>query len=272
MSELTAGEFRNRTRLSTKMLRLYADTGLLMPARVDPLNQYRYYDESQIPLARLIVLLRGLKMPLADIGRLLEAHDNQRPSIVDAYWERVESEHATMRALANYVISQFDPERTPTMSVHTRTVNEATYVTEKKTVRPEQIPSFIEESGHRLFTIASQFGGPAGALTTIYNQEVNDESSGEIENAVPVAGPVSDSDVTAPVSVLTEPAGEHAYTRISKAQVKYPQILQAYDEVYAWLEKQGFTPSGRPREVYFADWSAIGPDDPSCDIAVPFTR
>ncbi|QPZ37778.1 MerR family transcriptional regulator [Paramicrobacterium chengjingii] len=272
MDELTAGEFRHRTRLSAKMLRLYADADLLTPARIDPFNQYRYYDESQIPLARLIVLLRGLKMPLADIGRLLEAHDDQRPGIVDAYWQRVESEHATTRALANYVISQFDPERTPTMSVHTRTVNETTYVTEKKTVRPEQIPSFIEESGHRLFTVASRFGGPAGALTTIYNQEVNDESSGEIENAVPVAGAISESDVSAPVSVLTEPAGEHAYTRISKAQVRFPQILQAYDEVFAWLEKQSLTPTGRPREVYFADWAEIGPDDPACDIAVPFTR
>ncbi|WP_324605394.1 hypothetical protein [Streptomyces sp. NRRL F-2664] len=49
----------------------------------------------------------------------------------------------------------------------------------------------------------------------------------------------------------------------------YPQILSAYDAVHAWAQRASRTASAAPREVYFADWSAIGPADPACDIALP---
>jgi hypothetical protein len=67
----------------------------------------------------------------------------------------------------------------------------------------------------------------------------------------------------------TEPAHREAYLRITKAQVAFPQILSAYDAVAQWLSERGRNPSGAPREVYFADWSAAGPNDEVCDIAFP---
>jgi effector-binding domain-containing protein len=66
-----------------------------------------------------------------------------------------------------------------------------------------------------------------------------------------------------------EPARRLAYTRIVKAQVRYPQILAAFEAVEEWVRREGLALDGPCREVYFADWAAAGADDPVCDIAFP---
>ena len=65
---LSIGAFARRSRLSLKALRLYDRLGLLKPADVDPENSYRRYRESQLATARLIVMLRRLDMPLAQVA------------------------------------------------------------------------------------------------------------------------------------------------------------------------------------------------------------
>ena len=57
---------------------------------------------------------------------------------------------------------------------------------------------------------------------------------------------------------------------ITKAQVGYPQILSAYDAVTAWIRYRDVRIDDcAPREIYFADWDAAGPDDEVCDVAYP---
>jgi DNA-binding transcriptional MerR regulator/effector-binding domain-containing protein len=67
------GEFSRVSGLTIKTLRFYHEEGLLPPARIDPQSGYRYYDESQIELARTIGFLRELEIPLAEIKTLLES-------------------------------------------------------------------------------------------------------------------------------------------------------------------------------------------------------
>jgi DNA-binding transcriptional MerR regulator len=271
MARLTSGAFGARTRLSAKALRLYAEQGILVPVEVDPVNRYRLYDEDQTADARLILLLRGIDMPLARIRELLGTPPESRAEAVAAYWREREAERASQRHLAAYVVSVVSAEKESIMTVQTRETAEQTYLTELRRVTPQEIPGFIQSSADRLGAIAARFGGWAGPLTTIYESAVNDDTDGNVRNAVPVRTGVRADDVSAPAEVLVEPGGEEAYTRITKSQVQYPQILQAYDEVYDWLDAQGLTPRLSPREIYFADWDSAGPDDEVCDVAVPFT-
>lgn len=67
------GEFSKMTGLTVKTLRFYHDEGLLVPSLVDPQTRYRYYDESQLELARTIAFLRKLDFPLAEIKALMES-------------------------------------------------------------------------------------------------------------------------------------------------------------------------------------------------------
>ena len=66
-----------------------------------------------------------------------------------------------------------------------------------------------------------------------------------------------------------EAAHREAYTRITKAQVGYPQIFSAYDAVSQWVRSKGRSVGDSPREIYFADWDSSGSDDDVCDVAFP---
>ncbi|WP_426515394.1 MerR family transcriptional regulator [Diaminobutyricibacter sp. McL0618] len=270
MGLILSGTFQLRSRLSAKALRLYAEQGILEPVHVDPTNRYRYYSEEQLLDARLINMLRAIEMPLASIRTVLSAEGAERAQLIDAYWKRREAQLWGQHNLAAYVISVVSANKETTMTVETRAVPETTYLTEIKRVSPPDIPPFIRSSADRLAELAGRFGGWAGPLTTIIETPVNDDTDGDVRNAVPVRAGVTDADVAPPTEVLVEGAGQEAYTRITKSQVQYPQILQAYDEVYAWLTEHKLTPRLAPREIYFADFMAAGPDDDVCDIAVPY--
>lgn len=72
------------------------------------------------------------------------------------------------------------------------------------------------------------------------------------------------------MTVRVEPAHQEAYTTITRAQLGFPGILDAYAAVERWLTDEGHAMSAAPREVYFNE-SESGPDDePFCDIAYPY--
>ncbi|MFI9805412.1 MerR family transcriptional regulator [Streptomyces sp. NPDC052301] len=83
------GEMARESGLGVSALRFYDRTGVLVPARVDPVSGYRWYDPAQLEEARLLARLRRAGMPLADVrlvlagwsgadkdlvGELLQAH------------------------------------------------------------------------------------------------------------------------------------------------------------------------------------------------------
>ncbi|MFW5899331.1 MAG: MerR family transcriptional regulator, partial [Jiangellaceae bacterium] len=72
---LTIGRFARMCWLSVRALRLYDETGLLHPAYVDPVTNYRYYSGEQAPTARAIAILRSLDMPLSDVRELVNEAD-----------------------------------------------------------------------------------------------------------------------------------------------------------------------------------------------------
>src|ERR1700728_1133107 len=65
---LTIGEFARQAGLTPKALRIYDEIGLLRPAEVDPFSGRRRYGAGQVQLARLIGMLRGADLSLAEIG------------------------------------------------------------------------------------------------------------------------------------------------------------------------------------------------------------
>ena len=81
---MTIGEFASRCGLSPKVLRKYAEAGVLVPADVDPTSGYRYYDVDQLDQAYTVRLLRRAGVGLGDIGRFLAGPSAEA---VDG-WER----------------------------------------------------------------------------------------------------------------------------------------------------------------------------------------
>ncbi|MFF1378633.1 MerR family transcriptional regulator [Streptomyces sp. NPDC058308] len=278
---LSIGEFAARARLSPKALRLYDRLGLLAPAHVDEVSGYRSYRPDQIERARTVALLRRLDMPLAAIAEVVELDGERAARSLDGYWAGVEERFAEQRTLARYLrgrLSGRNAELYATFEVQTVDVPEQYVISETRHVRGGELSAWIGASAERLERAAGECGGVAAPHFVVYHAEVTEESDGPAESCVPVVdvraarawaarqGRASD------VRVRVEPAHRLAYTRITKAQVSYPQIIAAFDAVEAWVAGQGLALAGPCREVYFADWARTGPDDQVCDVAFPVAQ
>lgn len=265
---LTIGEFARRSMLSPKALRLYDQQGLLVPADVDQSNRYRRYRQSQLADARLIARLRRLDMPLATIRDVLDRDPDRRSDVLVAWWDATERRMAGKRELlVHLLIGLAGKERTFDMyEILERDVAEQTVVTEQRHTTVQGLDGWFDECMPRLHSIAEANGGATGPAFIIYHGEVNEESDGPVEVCVPVHGERR-AMIDAPTRI--EPAHKEAYTRIRKAQVEFPQILDAYEAVEQWMAKNNRQMTASPREVYFTDFMNAGPDDEVCDIAFP---
>lgn len=87
----------------------------------------------------------------------------------------------------------------------------------------------------------------------------------------PASGDTLQRCLTSPQGRLRlEPARREAFTRITKQQVEFPVILEAYEAVESWVRRNGHAVTGSPREVYFVDFDAAADHEPACDIAYPY--
>ncbi|MFG2042273.1 MerR family transcriptional regulator [Dactylosporangium sp. NPDC048998] len=269
---LTIGAFARRSWLSTRALRLYEQQGLLVPALVDERTGYRWYRPGQLGTARLVARLRRLDMPLARIAEIVAASERDpraAAALLDAYWTDEEYRVAARRELVGHLrIRLLGEEGSLEMyEVQVREVPEQTVLTEQRHVRVQDLPAWIDAAVGRLVKAAAGHGdGMAGPCFIIYHGEVNEESDGPVEICLPVA---PDPNRALEAAVRVEPAHREAYTRITKAQVAFPQILSAFDAVRVWAEREGAQPTAAPREVYFADFVNAAPGDLVCDVSQP---
>jgi effector-binding domain-containing protein len=150
--------------------------------------------------------------------------------------------------------------------IRERDVPEQLVLTEQRNLLVKELPAWLPATIDRLVKAAQQHGGVAAPVFVVYHGQVNDESDGPVEVCVPVS-PAQQSSMDLPTR--QEPAHREAYTRITKAQVQFPEILSAYDAVGQWLGSHGVSMAGSPREVYFTDFMAAAPTDEVCDVAFP---
>jgi DNA-binding transcriptional MerR regulator len=263
---LSIGAFAERSRLSHKALRLYAELGLLSPASIDPETGYRFYRPDQADRARLIGLLRRLDMPLARIGRVIELSGPDASREVAAFWAEVEATAAVKRRLVAYLERHLEGRGEPMYPVETRDVPAQQVATLTRSLTVGDLPSFIMDGfGQLNAAIGAADAERDGPFFVIYHGEVNEDSDGPVELCLPFRGELTAS---RDLGVRTEAAHPEAFTTITRAQVEFPGILDAYAAVEQWIQREGRQMAGSPREVYFTD-EDVPPDEPFCDIAFP---
>lgn len=264
---LSIGAFARRSRLSAKALRLYDRLGVLAPAEVDGANGYRLYRESQLEVARLVVALRRLDMPLARVAALVALPEGERAALIEDFWAEVESRVAGQRHLKQHLIARLSQSEGSydMYEITERDVPEQRVLTEQRHTTVDGLPDFISGALGSLYDRAAGLGLQAGPPFVVYHGEVTEDSDGPVECCVPVTG---EADLNGQAHRL-EPAHREAFTRITVAQVEYPQILSAYEAVERWTQENGREVTGPPREVYLADFASLGPGDDGCDIAFP---
>ncbi|MEV5954380.1 MerR family transcriptional regulator [Streptomyces sp. NPDC051987] len=107
------GEMARDSGLGVSALRFYDRAGVLVPAWVDPVSGYRWYEPGQLEEARLLACLRRAGMPLADIRLVLAGWSGADTDLVrkllTAHLRRLEQglsdargEFSTLRALLDH--------------------------------------------------------------------------------------------------------------------------------------------------------------------------
>ena len=100
---LSIGELAARSGLSLKALRLYDESGLLVPRRVDPFTGYRSYGADQVERARLIAALRGLGMGLARIQVLCDLDAEAAAAELRSWWRQEEADALSRAAAVRFL-------------------------------------------------------------------------------------------------------------------------------------------------------------------------
>ncbi|GAB1644453.1 MerR family transcriptional regulator [Krasilnikovia sp. MM14-A1259] len=265
---LSIGEFARRSRLSPRALRLYDSQGILVPAEVDDDTGYRRYRETQLMMARLVLLLRRLDMPLARVAEVLAVSGDRAADLVASYWDEVERRAASQRELARYIQAQLSGDRHASGFAvpRLRHVAEQNFITEKRHSTIGEFAAVAEESVHRLMAAASRHGVPAGNVVFLYHGEISEDSDGPVEFGLPVDPAAA---LRAGLTTRVEPAHDEWYLRLTRAQAEFPQILTAYDAVFDRVAENGDEWIGPPREVYLGYFPDAAPDEEICDVALP---
>jgi len=270
---MSIGVFARRSRLSMRALRLYDRQGLLEPDHVDPHNGYRWYRESRLFTARLIVMLRQLDMPLADVAELVNAPHDRAAAMLTAYWAGVERRIAGQRQLVELLRAGLvDGEgRYDDFDIDVREVEDQVVLTEQRSLTLLELEPWLRQTKHTLTDAAEDCGGPVARTFVVFHGEVSHDSDGPVEVCVPIPAHDSRPAVTTDRDWRTEPAHREAYVTVTKAEFELPAILSAYDAVQHWIESHHHAVVGSPREIYVpgVDPHRADPGDPVCDVAFP---
>jgi DNA-binding transcriptional MerR regulator len=256
---LRIGDFSRASSLSVKALRAYHESGLLVPADVDPGSGYRSYSVAQLTDAAIIRRLRLLDVPLEAIKEVLDARD---PAVT----KKVLGEHGAVlesrltgmqRAIDDLNVAL----ETPTLNtpVHRRHEQALTVLTFSGTVSEASWLPFLD----RAFAALSQAATSAGAVVTgplggCYPTLLDDDAQ-EVVAFLPIASAplLSPSSRAAGVRVGELPATEVA---VIAHHGSYDDIDDTYRHLGAWVAEHA-DPADLPvRELYLV--AASHTDDP----------
>jgi len=243
---LTAGRFSELSLLSAKALRIYADNGLLPPARVDPHNGYRYYESAQVQTGWLIALLRGSGMPLEQVALVVHGDQEGALATINAYelsldHKMTASKFLLSRARRHYggndmseVTTTLEPDG-PVLTVLRRF-----HVAEIDSVIADAIVELHQAAAAAGLTVQ---GDPFG----IFHAPIDTESDGPLEIGIPTDALAR---VQGDVRSYRLAGGRFASRSVVGPETDWPAILGCYDEVCSWIDESGHIRVGPPRETW----------------------
>ena len=251
---LRIGPFSRASWLSVKALRSYHESGLLVPAEVDPQTGYRSYAASQLLDAVAIRRMRDLDVPLDVIRAVLDARDPDvtRKLLAEharTLDERLSALQRTVDELSKAV--EAPSEHTP---VHRRIEPARTVLALSATVTPEDWESFLAHA-RAVLTEAARAGDSvvADPFGACYPPPLDDVQ--DVVAIVPVTAPphLSGSARAAGVRVDDLP---HTEVAVLVHAGSTDDLEDSYRMLGAWVARNAAAADLPVREHYL-----VGPPD-----------
>lgn len=186
-NELPIGAFSRASSISVRTLRNYHESGLLVPASVDDRTGYRCYTVDQLADALVIVRLRALDVPLADVHRVLAARD---PEVTDAilreHQQRMQARLDEVERIVREL--QFGLPETST-PVHVVDSAPLLVVEIHRATPSADLWPWIEEAADRLGRLAGEHRIPTEPIGALYTPSLDDESVEDVTVFVAIDEP-----------------------------------------------------------------------------------
>jgi predicted transcriptional regulator YdeE len=248
---LKIGDFSKLAQVSVKTLRHYGHVGLFKPAWIDRFTGYRYYTLEQLPRLNRILALKDLGFSLDQIRQLLcddltaaELRGMMRLRSVELE-RRIQSEQARLLRVEAR-LQQIEQEgRMPDYEVVLKSASPQRVIGIRATVgEPWHIDSLFDELIAYVHA-KKVYESSAGPFLAIYYDGEHHDAELDVEAAVPISGPV----VGTPQMVVHElPGAKTIAAAIHQGSRRH--LPRAYNALVAWMESNGYRPSGPNREVY----------------------
>jgi DNA-binding transcriptional MerR regulator len=246
----TITEFSRICKMSTRMLRHYDKEQILKPAFVDPINGYRYYEQSQLEKALRVKKLREYKFPLPTIKIILQSSD-QNTFIQHMQSQIIELSHEVRHNLQ--IISEM------TEIVHTNTDlisrqhrhydilsgmrNEVTAITQRLHMNIHDMDEHLESLYEKIQENAFQIVGAPFAI--FYDEEYVPNES-DIELIIPIA--YENNEYVSQEWEIKKVVQHQIVTTLHHGSYDY--IGYGYMELEEWIKKNGYLVDAPPYEVY----------------------
>ena len=250
---LSIGDFARLGRISVRMLRHYDGIGLLVPARVDPVTGYRWYDAAQLSRLNRVLALKDLGFSLDQVRSMVDDEvgvDELRGMLRLRHAELVEQISADRERLARVERRLRTIEKEGTMSEQEYVVKqlEGLRVAARTTV-VESMEKVGEVVGPNFEALVDRLGAPAGPAVAFY--DVHEDGSVAASSALPYDGGPGEG-----YDIVELPPVPRAATVLHRGSMD--TIGDTWQELVRHVEASGHRATGLAREVYLA----MPPGDP----------
>jgi len=240
------GEFSKVSGLSVKTLRFYHEKKLLNPAHVEEGTGYRYYNESNIETARIIVALRQMDFSLDEIAVVLADHDDE--SSLLTFLERKKSELRDRIQRDRDIVSTID-HIIRSESEARQIMNQSVFEVEEKTLEPVLVAGLrmscrYDEVGKGFSQIAKGVGRHiSGKAMCLYYDGEYREDDADIEPCMPVRKRVEVKGLS-----VRELTGGMCVSLIHKGPWK--ELGRSYERILKHVKDREYEMTLPTREVY----------------------
>jgi DNA-binding transcriptional MerR regulator len=252
---LRIGPFSRASWLSIKALRAYHESGLLVPAEVDPGTGYRMYSVAQLTDAAIIRRLRRLDVPLESVRRVLEARDPEVTRKVLTEHGAVLEERLAITQQAIDGLHNALEEPVLQTPVRRRHETARTVLTLPGTVTEAEWSPFLDRARGLLADAVHTAGAVVDGVFGACYPPLLDDDEQDLLAFIPVtAAPLlSGAARSAGVAVDQLPAADVAVITHTGS---YDDLEDTYRNLGAWVATHGEPTDLAVRELYL-----VGPGD-----------
>jgi DNA-binding transcriptional MerR regulator len=266
------GQFSKISKVTVKALRFYEAEGLFEPCHVDPLNGYRYYRSEQLPVIHKIVALKQCGFSLPEIRMALagkgvaELFSGRRKALESA----LEETSAQLSAI-NFYLTSLKDGGMPRHHVVIKGLPRVTVFSKRMIV--DDYESYFTE----IPKIGEEIALANPGLRCLDDPpycfiEYHDGDFRESDIDIEFCEAVRERGVDTPaIRFKTVEAVPEAACVLH--QGPYSRLREAYLAAFAWIEENGYSPAGNPRESYIDGiWNKADPAEWLTEVQVPVKR